>query len=486
VAQDSHTLEVKQLKAQMRTLCDNQSLTDVFATFESDVARLVRENESLRQMNLELEARELDAFLRASEKRLGGAGAAGSPTSPTASGAAAAVGTGAEGEVGGSESYRLQAVKRENLRLVTRLKKSGQEREALRTSYEELKAKERQFVINTKIANDSARRLRSTHQELQRTKRELEEQSAARAAAERDLQLVREDTKGMRVAEAALREERSQLLSEVASLRERVREVDHESRRLAQLNRFVHKHTTAAPPPATSSVARPSPSAASAGHQVHSSTKASAPTESSHTKAAPPLPFQAYRAHIAAVLGGSALSSAVKQQPLQSGVEETKDHSAHDSASTTSSSGRSQSYPEGTVGQAGLSEAQYLRLEESDGIEPALEVSLTAMHESLLATQPTLLPLFRKLTTDIHAERTRALQKRSQLLNMVAPKQYEQKASPPRDRVNSTSSRSSSSGAYAALVKEQRAQQNYATAFETKQSVGQVHGTKSTKKTVRF
>jgi myosin heavy subunit len=485
VVQDSHTLEVKQLKAQMRTLCDNQSLTDVFATFESDVARLGRENESLRQMNLELEARELDAFLRASEKRLGGAGAAGSPTSPTASGAAAAVGTGAEGEVGGSESYRLQAVKRENLRLVTRLKKSGQEREALRTSYEELKAKERQFVINTKIANDCARRLRSTHQELQRTKRELEEQSAARAAAERDLQLVREDTKGMRVAEAALREERAQLLSEVASLRERVREVDHESRRLAQLNRFVHKHTTAAPPPAASSAARPSPSAASAGHQAHTSTKPSAPMESSHTKAAPPLPFQAYRAHIAAVLGGSGSSSAVKQQPLQSGMEETKDHSAHDSAST-SSSGRSQSYPEGTVGQAGLSDAQYLRLEESDGIEPALEVSLTAMHESLLATQPALLPLFRKLTTDIHAERTRALQKRSQLLNMVAPKQYEQKASPPRDRVNSTSGRSPSSGAYAALVKEQRAQQNYATAFETKQSVGQVHGTKSTKKTVRF
>ena len=65
---DNHALQERQLKAQLRTVCDNQSLTDVFATFEDNVSRLVRENEALRQINLHLEAKELDFYLRAAGK----------------------------------------------------------------------------------------------------------------------------------------------------------------------------------------------------------------------------------------------------------------------------------------------------------------------------------------------------------------------------------------------------------------------------------
>ena len=509
---ENHHLEVKRLKAQMRTICDNQSLTDVFATFEDNVARLVRENEALRQMNLQLEAKELDAYLRAQEKSLFPAAAPGANKSNSG-------GVEHGSEEGGGETFRLQTAKKENLRLVSRLKKSGQDREILKSSFEELKAKERHFIVNTKIANDTARRLRATHQELIRTRRELEEQTALREIAERDLRLVREDTQVLRDSEAGLREERSRYLSDLAKMRERVREVDHESRRIAQLNRFVHKHSgapTATPsgggggvgrlssglavpapgqahqaqPPQQPQSMRHAPTSATAGRSsVSSSTESLDKHHQQHhqqtQKTAPPLPFQAYRAHIASVLSrGSSQPrnnispprSSTNQQHQLSVFEETK----HVDTTPVDYS-RHHPLPQGTVGQAGLSNAQYLRIEESDGIEPTLEVSLTAMHESLIATQPTLLPLFRKLTSEIHSERTRALQKRSQLLNLVAPHQYDhkddsEKLAPSQQRSNATS--------YANLLKNQQGQHNYSGSYEEKVNAAQ--STRGTKKSVRF
>jgi len=80
-----------------------------------------------------------------------------------------------------------------------------------------------------------------------------------------------------------------------------------------------------------------------------------------------------------------------------------------------------------TVGIAGLSNAHYFRREEQDGINPSLEVSLTAMHEAIFASTPTLLPLFRKLSDDIHNERAVSLKKKSDLLSLIYPKQYEKR-----------------------------------------------------------
>ena len=477
---DSAALETRQLKAQVRSLCDNQSLTDVFATFEENVARLTRENQALRQANLHLAAKELDGLMQTQERRVPIARRSSSRSATnmlhaqerSADAAATASADQSNEEESRNESNRLQVLRKENLRLVTRLKKAGQEKDALRTSYEELKLKERQFAVNIKIANDCARRLRTTHQELVKTKRELEIETATRQAVERDLKLIREDTQSLRMSEAQLREERSRYLSELAVMRERVREVDHESRRLAQLNRFVEKHAQ----PAAASSSR---SAGQGGQPAAAREKGKA------GKAVPPLPVQVnpYRAHIAAVLSSAGQPESSRSVPL----EETKEFSAHfpvhpadlrgsresldphslqETAEPESSSNRSA----GMVGQAGLSDAPYLRYEESDGIEPSLEVSLTAMHESLIATQPSLLPLFRRLTDDIHTERTRALQKRSQLLSAVAPRQYDTK--PATVPEQSASPAHNTSAQYAnmvkALVAQQQSSNNYAGSYEEK------------------
>ena len=396
------------MKTQLRALCDNQSLTDVFATFEENVARLVRENETLRQINLQLEARELDAFLRQGEK-LVQFDHMGKKSSLADASNSQNANTAGVNDTTNSESFRLQASKKENLRLLTRLKKSGQDREVLKVAFEELKTKERQFIVNTKIANDASRRLRIAHQQLIQTKRDLENEITLRVATERDLQCIREDTATLRTSEAALKEERMRYLSELASLRERVREVDHERKRMGQLNRFVQKHATE-PPTSTASVFTPAanvPPHESASNVGSGRNSGFSTGKSSVSTAEPPLPFHTinpYRAHIASVLNS-------KSQQQQTKPQQQQQSSGSESA--------------GTVGVAGLSNGQYLRLEESDGIEPSLEVSLAAMHESIIASSPTLLPLFRKLTSEIHTERTRALQKRSQLLSQVYPRQYQ-------------------------------------------------------------
>ena len=445
---DTYKLETKKLKTQLRALCDNQSLTDVFATFEDNVSRLVRENEALRQANLALEAKELDSLLRTG-------------TNSSTSDVNAFVN--APTNDGSSESYRLQTAKKENLRLVTKLKKCGIEREALKAAYEEVKTKERHFVVNTKIANDCARRLRITHQDLIRVKKELEQEQAARAVAERDLHCIRQDTAGLREAEASLKEERSRHLAELAMLRERVREVDHERKRLSQLHRFVEKHYEPTYPmphhrQPSQSPPRRQPSTGGPVNSFAAPPPPPPPAVTSILKAALPSTQQPYRARIAAALSQhnqtplsyeamppygmptavprSASAAAPSSAPLRRSDEFLRDSTSSlrshvsneqkgsfDDADPIYSSIQA-ALSEGTVGQAGLSDAQYLRLEESDGIDPALEVSLTAMHESLIATTPQLLPLFRRLTGDIHTERTRALQKRSQLLNQLGSVQY--------------------------------------------------------------
>lgn len=487
VQQDNHALQEKQLKSQLRAVCDNQSLTDVFATFEDNVARLVRENEALRQINLQLEAKELDSYLHASGKDVDSFDAHNKKEA-------------------NEETFRLHAAKKENLRLLTRLKKSGLDREALKKEYEELKLKERHFLANSKIANDCARRLRTTHCELVRTKRELEIEAAARAVAERDLHLIRDDTAALRTSEAALKEERARHLSEMAALRERVREVDHERKRMFQLNRFVNKHATSTAPD-FSSGDQQHQAASHAGVSGNSNGKFAAPASSLGGR-------HPYRSHIAFALGDtrSASHASAPDAPapapvpasssgVPSGEEKERDsrRSYEELLRVINQKPQHdrlyqqpqipiQGLPEGTVAQAGLSDAQYHRIEESDGIDPNLEISLTAMHESLIATTPQLLPLFRKLTSDIHSERTRALQKRSQLLSQIGARQYEIK-SPHADQSannhnikNKTASKTAA--AYSAMLKA-KGKNNYFESYEEKSNVTN-HSSNKPNKSVRF
>lgn len=68
---------------------------------------------------------------------------------------------------------------------------------------------------------------------------------------------------------------------------------------------------------------------------------------------------------------------------------------------------------------AGIPGALYMRPEENDVLSQGLEASISSLHEKIITRDPSMLPLFRKLTADIHMERTRSIEHRSRLLDLV-------------------------------------------------------------------
>lgn len=438
---ESLKLEIRQLKVQLRSICDNHSLTDIFATFEDNVSRLVRENETLRQMNIQLETKSyhyvdsnyvfdnkqsqkylikqpskkmlikntlinndknsnLEYNLKQNNSNFNELDWIASP-----------------------ESYKLQTLKKENLRLLTKIKKLSNENDELKIEYEKFKSKERHFILNNKIANDNSNRLRNTHQELIKVKNELIIEKKLNKQYEKDLNMIKEDTILVRKSEAYLKEERNLILNEIAMLRERVREVDYERTRMFQLNKFVNKHTK------TNDLSNNINYNNGVNHKLDNIVKQSSviPTSpnrenSSEIKMNKKVSLyekiDPYRAHIAKIIQDQRNKSMTNQIISDKSIQvyhsnEIKDSHHKDKLAD--------------IGIAGLSNAHYFRREEQDGINPELEVSLTTMHEALLATVPTLLPLFRKLSDDIHNERAISLKKRSDLLSLVYPKQYSKK-----------------------------------------------------------
>jgi len=204
---ESQKLEVKNLQSQLKSLSDQHSLHDVFHTFEDNVARLTRENEVLRQMNLQLE---LQSYNHSSGSSSGSGVGGGDHTRSNDRGLrhknhhnssrdddrddyVGDVHQYAVSSIQSSSSssppqqqqqqqqqqqhlqnqdhtYKYQLLKKENLRLVTKLKKISHEKDALKTDFEQLKQKERQFIVSSKINNDLSHRLRSTYQELVKVK----------------------------------------------------------------------------------------------------------------------------------------------------------------------------------------------------------------------------------------------------------------------------------------------------------------------------
>ena len=201
---ESQKLEVKNLQSQLKSLSNHHSLHEVFHTFEDNVARLTRENEVLRQMNLQLELQSYnhstgggDGRASGDHARSNGRGLRHRNHHHSSSRSAADHDNYEDGDDDDEHdhapssslslpqqqqqqqqkqqqqhdhTYKYQLLKKENLRLVTKLKKISHEKDALKTDFEQLKQKERQFIVSSKINNDLSHRLRSTYQELVKLK----------------------------------------------------------------------------------------------------------------------------------------------------------------------------------------------------------------------------------------------------------------------------------------------------------------------------
>ena len=62
---------------------------------------------------------------------------------------------------------------------------------------------------------------------------------------------------------------------------------------------------------------------------------------------------------------------------------------------------------------------QYLRTEETGVGSAALVNALSTLHEGIIGSCPSLLPAFRRVTNEVHNDRTRMLQQRAELLGAL-------------------------------------------------------------------
>ena len=68
---------------------------------------------------------------------------------------------------------------------------------------------------------------------------------------------------------------------------------------------------------------------------------------------------------------------------------------------------------------------QYMRLEESEPLSPALERSLVALHDTIALTSPHLLPLVGRLGTELKTERARSVFQRASMMAAMQKQQYD-------------------------------------------------------------
>lgn len=340
---DSLRYEQRQLHNKLRMAYEGQSLEDLFVSLEHDISRLTQENQQLREHNLQLESKALDRSLQ----------------NITAG------------------SYEDQASQYHNnlQRLADRLKKSGQDREALKSAYERMRSKERHFVLQEKLYKDSSRRLKLTFHELQKCKKALEQEKLQHLEMSRQFQALQVYSQELKSTNESLDGENKQLNLEAGAVRQRMNDLEQEHQRLLKMRKIADKHI-------------------------------SPPKERQPFKAS----FRS-RPDVA-----ESVNNRMDQRAAASGGGRYKRgyEAIHSSPPNTLPGARHDMPP---------SNYSVNDIHQSDSNAPRgasdIEQILSTLQDTMVHTNPALLPLMRRLEQEIHGERMRSLDQRSQLLSKI-------------------------------------------------------------------
>lgn len=370
---DSLRYQVRSLQQQVKSLCAQGACLDVFEHFERDVARLVRENQMLREVNLQLEHKHLQDELAMNADDVSSKDLEAVSASMVSHGGDVTKKDQHQDEIAARKRKLQQQWERNSAKqkmLVEKLRVSGKERENWKQEYERLKAKERQFVVTERMHEDTSRRLKKAFSDLQRIKKEHEQQSLRLLECERENGILKHDVVGFQKQEELLRAERDRLLSEVAECRTRIKYFEQEDARVAKLNRFVHKHSG---PSTTSNVGSLATAYTASAGRVNSAENKQRADLGSGAKSSTAQPASRGRTvdpHVAERLYSSS-SVGTHQKPSSSLIK------------SAIASNYSSQRPRHQMAQ---------RLQEQELSE--------VMHDSITQHAPSLLPLFQKLADE--------------------------------------------------------------------------------------
>jgi hypothetical protein len=144
-------LDSVKLKGQMRVICDNNNVSDIYNIFDIHTQKLIVENESLREKNLILESKKTEySSLKNSNIN--------------------------ESNDNNDVNFELDLTAieiKKNAKLSSKFVAILNENINLKKKLDDVYGKERSYVLSQKLARDASRRLNVSHQESLRLKKEL-------------------------------------------------------------------------------------------------------------------------------------------------------------------------------------------------------------------------------------------------------------------------------------------------------------------------
>ena len=294
VTMDNHKIEVLRLKGHIRRLSQENGFEDALRGFEEDLSRVVKEKTLLKKRftlleeklfllgngaGVEEEEDSVGGSVVVGDRMLGGRGRVGSAgsdkenthtsklnrsfhtqhhdsqshsggghgvnistsTAMTASTQPLSVVWTAEGipSAGSNEC----AVSAKEFRILKhKYKRAEKAKDDISAAYEELKRKERKFMLGAKHSSENSKRFKSLYAENELISEQLHEALTNLDIKTQEVVLLKQEAVALQDAERNIRSERSNILQELSVARQRLRENDAELKDQRYRNRFISKH----------------------------------------------------------------------------------------------------------------------------------------------------------------------------------------------------------------------------------------------------
>jgi hypothetical protein len=258
---ESHKIEVLRLKAHIRRLSQENGFDETLQGFEEDMSRVVKEKMSMKKRITVLEEKLFLLGNGAGDDEDEAEGMTGTAmnkdnSSVSNSNVSTRKSTNQHGTSSSTQSLSVvwttdgissagggDSVSAKEFRILKhKYKRSEKEKDELNCAYEDLKRKERKFLLSSKHADENSRRFKALYAENEKIAEQLHQAMTNLDIKTQEVELLKHEAVALQEAERNIRHERSSILHELSVARQRLRENEAELKDQRYRNRFISKH----------------------------------------------------------------------------------------------------------------------------------------------------------------------------------------------------------------------------------------------------
>jgi myosin heavy subunit len=141
-----------------------------------------------------------------------------------------------------TSSYEYQKLLKKCRQLLLKLKQCSQEKASYKSFYEQLKTKERQFILSDKMSSDISQRSKKLTYEMQSMKKSTEQRSSLFLEISNENDQLKQEMKQLKTKQNELTEENKRYLSMLQSQKKVIVELSNEKQRILLFHQFLYKH----------------------------------------------------------------------------------------------------------------------------------------------------------------------------------------------------------------------------------------------------